>query len=79
MKTIYAITILTIYLIGALEVKAQIWEQSNGPYGGSIASLALHPSGDLYAGFDGGLFRSTDNGDTWFCTGFRGRGVGQVF
>jgi photosystem II stability/assembly factor-like uncharacterized protein len=47
-----------------------IWQQTNGPYGGFILSLAISPSGvssgHLFAGTDGsGVFRSTDKGATW--------------
>ena len=42
------------------------WEQTSGPGGGTVWSLAINSTGHIFAGteFDG-AFRSTDNGDTW--------------
>ena len=46
------------------------WQQTNGPYGGNVRSLAINSSGHIYAGtLDGSVFRSTDNGDNWTQTG----------
>ena len=42
------------------------WMQTNGPYGGTITALHATPEGTLFAGAaEGGIFRSTDGGDTW--------------
>ena len=42
------------------------WTQTNGPYGGTITALHATPEGTLFAGAaEGGIFRSTDGGDTW--------------
>lgn len=45
-----------------------VWT-SNGPYGGHIITLAVHPSNPsiIYAGCDdsGGIFKTTDGGETW--------------
>ncbi len=42
------------------------WTQTNGPYGGTIISLHATPEGILFAGTnEGGIFRSTDGGETW--------------
>ena len=42
------------------------WTQTNGPYGGTIMSLHATPEGILFAGTnEGGIFRSTDGGETW--------------
>ena len=80
MKTRILLLTSAILWMSLSESPAQIWEQTNGPYGGNIQSLAVHPSGELYAGvFDGGLFRSTDNGEFWFYVGFIGQGVIDVF
>jgi photosystem II stability/assembly factor-like uncharacterized protein len=42
------------------------WTQTNGPYGGTIIALHATPEGILFAGTgEGGIFRSTDGGETW--------------
>jgi hypothetical protein len=41
------------------------WIQSNGPSGGDIKTLAVS-NGTVFAGTaGGGMYRSTNNGDTW--------------
>jgi len=61
MKKLYILVIAM--LIGNI-VNAQ-WQQTNGPYGGYIYSLATNGS-NLYAGtYGGGVFLSTNNGTTW--------------
>ncbi len=45
------------------------WTQTNGPYGGTVMALHATPEGILFAGTGGGgIFRSTDGGDTWVST-----------
>ena len=45
------------------------WTQTNGPYGGTITALHATPEGILFAGTsEGGIFRSTDGGETWVST-----------
>ena len=42
------------------------WVQTNGPYGGEILAIHEAPKDMLFAGTsEGGIFRSTDRGDTW--------------
>ena len=42
------------------------WVQTNGPYGGDILALHAAPKGVLLVGTEGGgIFRSTDRGNTW--------------
>ena len=42
------------------------WTQTKGPYGGTITTLHATPEGTLFAGtVAGGIFRSTDGGETW--------------
>lgn len=40
------------------------WAQTAGPEGGSVSAL-LNTPGAMYAGTGGGVYRSTDNGQTW--------------
>ena len=80
MKTKNLFLIILCLILFVSLSKAQIWEQTNGPYGGNVASLAIHPNGDLYAGvWGGGLLRSTNNGNSWSCIGFTGSDVGGIF
>ena len=45
---------------------SDFWEQTNGPFGGTINDLAINSNGDIFAGTDDGpVFRSSDNGDDW--------------
>lgn len=42
------------------------WAQTNGPQGGDGIALATNSSGEVFVGTQGGgIFRSTDNGETW--------------
>jgi lipid-binding SYLF domain-containing protein len=74
----YALIILFVVLLfeGAAQAKSDFWQQTNGPYGGEIHSLAINSSGDVFAGtFGGGVFRSTDNGNSWINTYFTNQTV----
>ncbi|MEE9443458.1 MAG: dockerin type I repeat-containing protein [candidate division Zixibacteria bacterium] len=56
-KTAVLIVILTLYSFNPISF-AQTWEQTIGPYGGSVICLAINASGDIFAGTSsGGLFR----------------------
>jgi hypothetical protein len=42
------------------------WAQTNGPQGGDGIALATNASGHVFVGTQGGgIFRSTDSGETW--------------
>src|SRR5689334_17161264 len=63
------LAVAAFLLLGALPVSAGInqWT-SNGPYGGIIETLAIDPTtpSTIYAGtYRGGLFKSTNGGETW--------------
>lgn len=51
---------------GVIRAGDNVWT-SHGPYGGVIGALAVSPKnpGTLYAGTQGGVFRSTDGGANW--------------
>ena len=58
-----------LYLIIALinfptMIQAQ-WMQTNGPFGGTVHCIAANTNGDIFAGSENGLFRSTDGGVNW--------------
>ncbi len=45
---------------------AQTWEETQGPFGGTVMAVASNAGGDLFAAAPGdGIFRSTDNGESW--------------
>ena len=42
------------------------WVQTGGPLGGPVDCITASPNGtDIFAGTEGGVFRSTDGGTTW--------------
>ncbi len=46
--------------------QSYFWQQTNGPFGGTVNSLVSKSNGDIFAGTEsGGVFRSSDNSDTW--------------
>lgn len=62
---IIVIPVMIFVFVLSSMVEAQTWEPMNGPYGGKIASLAINSEGDIFAGSDGMLYKTGDNGDTW--------------
>ena len=69
----FAHLLLVMLLSPAPETDAQgdFWLPTNGPYGGSINSIAFLDDGAIVAGSPGGLvFRSTDDGSSWLEIGF---------
>jgi ligand-binding sensor domain-containing protein len=63
----FALSLLLSGLLIATEAVAQnFWQQTNGPYGGTIPAFAIDSTGNIFAGTDGGgIFRSTDDGENW--------------
>ena len=42
------------------------WQSANGPYGGYVIRLAVHPNGNIYGGLGGGgVFITEDDGNHW--------------
>ena len=68
-RPILWIAVATLCTVLAPQVRADVnggWIQTNGPYGGEILAIHEAPKGVLFAGTSGGgIFRSTDHGDTW--------------
>ena len=60
MKNFY---VLLIVLLINNAVNAQ-WQQTNGPYSGTIRCIAINGS-NTFAGTTGGIYLSTDNGGSW--------------
>jgi hypothetical protein len=62
--------LLMLTVICTIQDSAAQWSQTNGPYGGDVRAFAAvsNQGGtyDLFAGcFGGGVFRSTNYGDSW--------------
>lgn len=58
----------TIFLCLADVTVAQdnYWQQTNGPYFGTIYSFSTYADTHVFAGTSHGVFRSIDNGNTWY-------------
>jgi len=56
---------LSIPVVKPLQTRGS-WQQTSGPYGGDIKSIARSSSGFLYAvSYPAGVYRSPDNGEHW--------------
>ncbi len=70
---VLSVLFLTMSVLHQRAQSQNFWEKTNGPPGGSVASLAINSSGQIFVGtsfptasFPGGrIFYSTDNGTTW--------------
>ncbi|MFH2048657.1 MAG: hypothetical protein ABIJ12_04340 [bacterium] len=69
MRFIIIFSVVIIICSTVTPLHAQTWEQTNGPYGGDVYSLAINSLGDIFAAiFTGGaIYRSIDNGNNWTC------------
>ena len=63
-------TLVGSFVFGAASAfsQADFWDQTSGPSGAIVLSLAINPSGHIFAGTvnPAAIFRSTDNGGSWF-------------
>lgn len=75
------IKILVIYslIIGLNSSFAQnhYWENIEGLYGGLISSICFNNT-DIYCAGNGGVYKSTDNGETWFSIGLKDKFIGKI-
>jgi photosystem II stability/assembly factor-like uncharacterized protein len=68
-KYLFFVALLSLFVLKATQVQG-IWS-TGGPYGGYVTSMAMAPNPDIiYAGTEGGVFKTVDGGDTWTPTGF---------
>ena len=68
-KCLFFVSLLSMLVLGPAQVHGS-WT-TGGPYGGYINSMAMAPNPDvIYAGTEGGVFKTIDGGDTWTVTGF---------
>ncbi len=58
---------------------SNFWNASNGPSGGTINTFAVNKKGQVFAGtVGGGVYLSTDNGNSWSQTGLNGNTVNSL-
>jgi ligand-binding sensor domain-containing protein len=60
--------VIWLLLFGGKEVgftQTNFWQQTNGPYGGEIQTLAINSEEHIWAGTTNGVFRSINNGESW--------------
>ncbi|MCS6804548.1 MAG: hypothetical protein RMM98_13850 [Acidobacteriota bacterium] len=67
---IFVVTMVTVLVAATLHIEGFsqgviTWEPTNGPWGGHVRALTVNAGGDIFAGTNGGVFRSTDDGDSW--------------
>lgn len=52
--------------VGSTRAQTDFWQQTNGPYGGSVNSVAVNSNGHILAAeWTGRIFISTDYGEHW--------------
>ncbi|MDD3638388.1 MAG: hypothetical protein PHN50_12410, partial [Bacteroidales bacterium] len=61
LRSVFLACMLLVLHIGSLNAQ---WVPANGPYGGTTNCIVANDT-DAFAGTYGGVFRSTDNGESW--------------
>ena len=51
--------------------QGETWKSLTGAWSGDAREVAVSPNGDVFAGSQSGLWRSTDSGNTWGLTSIR--------
>ena len=70
MKKLIQLFFVFFFLVAQIHyAQENFWEHTNGPGGGDIYSLFVAYNGNIFVGTASGVFRSTDNGDSWSGTG----------
>lgn len=57
--------VLQSLLLSQALPQSQTWKQIDGLYGGDVGCFAIDRNGYVFAGTDGGVYRSTDRGSKW--------------
>ena len=73
MKTFSLLLIVSAPLLPTHHIFAQenFWQPTNGPYAGTVQSFVTDSMGQIFVGVadgDGGVFKSSDGGTTWYRT-----------
>ena len=58
-------SLAVLFISGPGYSQTDFWQQTSGPSGGFVVTLAINSSDAIFAGTNGGVFHSTNNGDTW--------------
>lgn len=62
----FIVLFMVIFIRNGALSQEVTWEQTNGPLGGAVVSLAINGNWELFAGtVNGGILRSTNNGVSW--------------
>src|SRR6266849_5494982 len=83
---VYLLTaIVNVFLVYTTLCQSDFWQQTNGPYGGDLSSLAVNPQGYVFAGTwqfngqnGGRLSRSSDSANTWMMLNVPGRQIQKL-
>ena len=61
----WSLAFFILFIAKTAAAQTGFWQQSNGPNGGRVLFLAVSSNDDIFAGTDGSVFRSADNGGIW--------------
>ena len=66
MKNYFYLVLFLLFFSFGIELNAQIsWEETGGPFGGSVREILEEPDGNILAITYGSVYRSTDKGLNW--------------
>ncbi len=66
MRYLLLLLLLSLPVAGALRAQPVYWRGTNAEFGASVQALVVTRTGAIFAATEGkGLFRSTDEGETW--------------
>lgn len=63
--------------VNILFAQNQFWENMEGPYGGVIYSVIVLEN-DTYCAGNGGVYKSTDNGEKWISLGLKEKSIWKI-
>ncbi len=74
---IFSITILALIQVKGLFSQCYDWENINAPFGGRLSTVVTYQN-DIYCAGNGGVYGSSDNGETWECIGLRNQNISKI-
>jgi len=57
--------VLIALMVGTAIGQTNFWAPTNGPSAGDVRALLINSRGEVFAGTNGGVFHSTNEGNTW--------------